>query len=297
MCFPAVFDASLGRPPLAMLPGMNKADPDAADAAPAEAPSGPSQTSLDSLAVAPVDPVADVVNLAMPRGCPFLLAESGGWRLDVPSRDHRCGAVSPPAALSPEKQSRLCLKTGHTACATYLASVSARGARMGTPAMARATRWGLARTTTVIEDTGGLRSRVVALVLDRRRWPAVPAVILVTTLLVLAFSGLRGGGATPVATASPSLPAVTSSPTARSSVGPTGTPAPATTAPSAAPSPTAKASIGPTETFRTYKVKSGDTLSAIASQFGTTSRAIADLNGIKVSTPLHIGQILKIPNP
>ena len=274
------------------------ADPDVADAAPAEAPSRPSQTALDPLAAAPVDPVADGADLAMARGCPFLLAESGGWRLDVPSRDHRCGAVSPPAALSPEKQSRLCLTAAHTTCATYLASMSARGARLGAPATERATRWGLARTTTVIEDTGGLRSRVVALLLDRRRWPAIPAVILVTTLLVLAFSGLRGGSATPVATASPT-PAVTSSPTAQPSVAPTGTPAPVATptiAPSVAPSPTTKASVGPTATFRTYTVKSGDTLSAIASQFGTTSKAIADLNGIRVSTTLHIGQVLKIPN-
>jgi LysM repeat protein len=42
-------------------------------------------------------------------------------------------------------------------------------------------------------------------------------------------------------------------------------------------------------------VKSGDTLSAIASKFHTTSRAIADLSGISVTSTLHVGQILKIP--
>jgi len=44
-----------------------------------------------------------------PAGCPFLLAEAGGWRLDAPSRDHRCAAFSPAAPLAPEKQARLCL--------------------------------------------------------------------------------------------------------------------------------------------------------------------------------------------
>ena len=282
-----------------MLPRMNMAEPDPADAVPAGAPPGPSQTSLDSLASAG-KPVAEVEDAAMPRGCPFLLAEGGGWRLDVPSRDHRCAAVSPPAALSLEKQTRLCLTAAHTSCATYLASLSARGTRLGIPAPVRATRWGLARTTTVIEDAGGLRARVTGFLLDRRRWPAIPAVILVTTLVVLAVSGLRGGGATPVATAIPTRAAVTAAPTLRPSAAPTGTAAPEatpTSAPSAAPSPTAVASTGPVATFRTYKVKSGDTLSAIANRFDTTSRAIAELNGISVGATLHIGQVLKIPNP
>jgi LysM repeat protein len=173
----------------------------------------------------------------------------------------------------------------------------------------RTTRWGITRTTTVVEDAGGMRARVLALLLDRRRWPAIPAVILVTTLVVLAFSGLRGGAVTPVATSSPtneatttapSLAAPTTAPTASEgpSAGATGGPTPApTTAPSAKPSATPAASSGPTGTFRTYKVNSGDTLSGIASDFGTTSRAIADLNGFSVDTTLHIGQILKIPNP
>ncbi len=296
-----------GRPPLAMLPSMNMADPDAADAAPDAAPSGPSQTSLDSLATPPAVPAPNVAGLAMPQGCPFLVAEAGGWRLDVPSRDHRCAAVSPPAALTPEKQTRLCLTGAHTNCATYLASLSARETRVGAPVAPvtdRTTRWGLARTTTVIQDAGGLRSRVIGLVLDRGRWPAIPAVLLVVTLLVLAISGLRGGGATPVATATPSRPASTAAATARPSTAPSTAPSTSavpeptsSSAPTMAPTARPTTSPGPTETFRTYKVKSGDTLSGIASDFGTTSRAIADLNGIKVSTTLHIGQILKIPNP
>ena len=35
-----------------------------------------------------------------------------------------------------------------------------------------ATRWGLARTTTVIEDPGGMRAWLLSAALDRRRWAA-----------------------------------------------------------------------------------------------------------------------------
>src|SRR3954469_387186 len=80
-------------------------------------------------------------------GCPFLMSAAGGWRLDVPSRDHRCAAFNPAAPLAPEKQSRLCLTEGPVTWATYLAAVAAREARLGAPPPERATRWGLARTT------------------------------------------------------------------------------------------------------------------------------------------------------
>ncbi|HEY8239706.1 MAG TPA: LysM peptidoglycan-binding domain-containing protein [Candidatus Limnocylindrales bacterium] len=242
---------------------------------------------------------------ATPRGCPFLVADGGGWRLDLPTREHRCAAVSPPAPLSPEKQSRLCLTPAHTACATYLASIAARQVRLGSVPADRTTRWGLARTTTVIEDPGGWSVRILALLLDRRRWPAIPAVLLVTTLFTLALSGLRAGGSNPAsatagASGTQAAPALTSTPsTAPTSTFDSVTPteAPPTEAPSAAaPSPTAKSTPVPDATFRTYKVKEGDSLSAIAAKYNTTSRDIARLNNISVATPLHIGQVLKIPN-
>src|SRR5436309_11045223 len=137
------------------------------------------------------------------RGCPFLIAEPGGWRLDMPSRDHRCAAFSPTAPLAPEKQARLCLTSGHVTCATYLASVAAREARLGAAPTDRATRWGLARTTSVIEDPGGMGSRLLAAALDRRRWPAIPAFLLVLTLFALAVSGFRGILSTTGVAASP----------------------------------------------------------------------------------------------
>lgn len=53
---------------------------------------------------------------------------------------------------------------------------------------------------------------------------------------------------------------------------------------------------GTTTTERTYTVKSGDTLSAIALKFGTTYGLIAQLNGIAPPYIIHPGQILKIPS-
>jgi LysM repeat protein len=238
--------------------------------------------------------------MTTPRGCPFLLAEGGGWRLGSPSKVHACAAVSPAASLSLEKQSRLCLTAAYPTCATYLASLEARGTRLGAPEKHDATRWRLTRTTAVIEDAGGVRSRVAAALTDRGRWPAVPAVLLLTGLIVLGLSGLRGTPASAVASPSPSEPATASSqpetvpPTeAANTAEPTIAP---TSAPTAPPTPGATATAGPQGSFRVYTVKSGDTLSGIASKFGTTSKAIADLNGIKTSTTLHIGQVLKIPN-
>lgn len=236
----------------------------------------------------------------LPRGCPFLLSEDGGWRLDMPTRAHRCAAFAPPAQLAPEKQSRLCLTPGHVSCATYLASMAARTERLGGPSTDRATRWGLARTTTVIEDPGGIRGRVLGLLLDRRRWPAIPAVLLITTLFTLALSGFRAGGSTSAAaTASPTPTTATATiaPTARPTAAPPepSTPAAIPTAAPATAAPTPKPTKTPAPALRTYRVQSGDTLSGIATKFGTTPGAIARLNGISVNSTLRIGQVLKIP--
>jgi LysM repeat protein len=236
------------------------------------------------------------VDHANPRGCPFLVAEAGGWRLDTPSRDHQCGAFSPAAPLSPEKQARLCLTPGHTACATYTASLSARTERLGAAPVRRATRWGLARTTSVIEDAGGIRARLLASLLDRRRWPAVPAIILVTTLFVLALSGFRPGlPASPVATSSTGPIAATSGATPTVPARPTATAAPGTGAPESANPTAAPGTPRPAASFRTYRVKSGDTLIAIAGRFGVTVAAIVALNNMSDPGALRIGQVLRIP--
>ena len=251
-------------------------------------------------------PIEAVAERATPRGCPFLLAEGGGWRLDLPSNDHRCAAFVPPAPLSPEKQARLCLTADHTACATYLASARrANGAARldaGRPRDALGPR----------PDDHGHRGpgrrpgMAVGAALDRRRWPAIPAVLLVTTLFTLALSGFRAGTSDLAGRdrqpgrhdrARPDAPA--GHPGAGDAVAdalavrapPTGTPSP-TVAPTAAPSPAASAE----PTFRTYLVQSGDTLSAIAARFDTTVGALVNLNDLSNANQLRVGQELLIPN-
>ncbi len=249
---------------------------------------------------------AQLVELpARPAGCPFLLSEAGGWRLDVPSRDHRCAAFSAPAPLAPEKQARLCLTSDHVTCATYLASIAAREARLGAPPPERATRWGLARTTTVIEDPGGIRSRVVGVVRDRRRWPAIPAVLLVVGLFALAVSGFRGfgtaGGAGSTPSASLTAVVATGSPTPVPTIPPTEQPPTETpAAPSPSPAltlpPTGSPAPTPKPTYRTYTVKPGDTLSGIAARYHTTVSALVALNHIADPAKLRVGQVLLIPS-
>jgi LysM repeat protein len=95
----------------------------------------------------------------------------------------------------------------------------------------------------------------------------------------------------PVVTPAPTRP--TPTPT----VAPTPTPTPT---PSATPRPTATPTPTPSPTSsapasKTYTVKSGDTLTGIASRFGTTSRILMDLNSITNANLIKIGQILKLP--
>lgn len=45
----------------------------------------------------------------------------------------------------------------------------------------------------------------------------------------------------------------------------------------------------------TYTVQKGDTLSAIARRFNTTTAEIAKENNIKNVNIIHVGQVLKVP--
>ena len=90
---------------------------------------------------------------------------------------------------------------------------------------------------------------------------------------------------TPEATPTPVKPTPT----------PTVTPKPTPTpSASATPKPTASPTPSPSAA-KTYTVKSGDTLTGIASKFGTTSKILMDLNSITNANLIKIGQILKLP--
>jgi LysM repeat protein len=243
--------------------------------------------------------------------CPYLLAADSAWRSSAVSRDHRCHAVAPAAALAADKQRRLCLVSAHTGCATYLAAA------------------------TVLEDRGSVEERplhrsvtkTAPLVLDRGRLPlALPALPDragqggLVALMVVAFGALAvtrlgdgGPGITPaagvdgasptaaaVATATPgdatTVPATPDVPTRTlvpSGVEPTAAPTPTPTPePSSTPEPTARPSSA---AAKTYIVQTGDTLSGIAGEHGTTWQVLAALNNIENPRRLRVGQVIKLP--
>ena len=73
---------------------------------------------------------------------------------------------------------------------------------------------------------------------------------------------------------------------------PSPTPVP-TPLPTPSPVPTPVATPAPTP--RTYVVQEGDTLAAIAQQFGTTVEALQAANGIEDPNEIIIGQVLVVP--
>lgn len=270
--------------------GTDRAQPVAGDA---ETATSAADTGPETGQAAPPFVPADA--------CPFLIAAAGAYRMSVPDREHRCAAFVPATSLALSKQARLCLTANHPGCATYVASISARQARVGSgERIERAGRWGIARTMPIVEEVGGLRATLGALISDRRTWPAIPAVLLATLLLALGLSGSWGQSPiTAIGSPASSQRATptqlsTPRPTTEPTIAPSPTPSPS---PTPAPTPIPTPSATTTPAFITYKVKSGDTLSGIASHFKTTVKAIVALNGITNPGSLKVGQILKIPTP
>lgn len=243
---------------------------------------------------------------ALPSLCPFLATIDGNWRSATAVREHRCMAVSPPVPLAAEKQRRLCLVDRHIDCATYGAAVANRAATARTTGHTRA----VARMTPVILDHGRFDLRLPAFRVDRGSGQAALVAVLGLAFVAILLARPAGDtGAVPPpgshAAASPGSSAgvptevAAASPTdAESSTAPETTDQPAATEPpssavpgSASPGPTA----GPVTSGATYRVKSGDTLSAIAARFGTTTRELVRLNGIADPSKLKVGQILKLP--
>ena len=108
-----------------------------------------------------------------------------------------------------------------------------------------------------------------------------------------AFSALaKSVLASPAAPSSTPSRSAPTTPTATLAATPVATPA--TTPLPSAPTPTA-AALQPSVGARTYRVNSGDTLSAIAARFSVSVAAIQQLNGIKDPRLLQVGQVLRIP--
>jgi len=245
----------------------------------------------------------------LPTLCPYLATVDGTWRSATAVRDHRCMAVSPPVQLAAEKQRRLCLVDRHVDCATYGAAVAGH-ASIGHADRSRP----IARMTPVILDHGRFDLHLPTLRADRPTGQAALVVVLgiaFVAILLARPSGepgaIIGPGSSGAATAAPTTGAATDaavpSPSAApASIPPEETERPSATDPpgssssaaaSAAPSP--GASSDPATSGATYRVKSGDTLSAIAARYGTTTRILVQLNGIADPSRLKVGQVLKLP--
>lgn len=245
--------------------------------------------------------------------CPYLLADGGAWRSSTATRAHRCAAVTPPALLTTDKQRRLCLTTGHGSCATFVAARSLRGA--GELAASgpndRPTARAIARTAPLVLDHGrlALGAHRAGIRLDRSTGQAALVVLMALAFAAILFARLTGGDGADAAGVA----------------GATGTPGPAASAqrsdtapgsstdPTAAPTdaaPSADASADPVDgetpaeptdpaatpaTASTYVVQSGDTLSGIAGEFGTTWQVLAELNEIEDPGRLRVGQELQLP--
>lgn len=112
---------------------------------------------------------------------------------------------------------------------------------------------------------------------------------------------------TPAALATtPVSPSPTATPRRTATPAPTGTPAATATgtvspAPAVSPTPAASPTPSPTPKplpFTEYEVQQGDTLSAIASRFGTTIDELVTINGLgSQDVILSVGQTLLVPAP
>lgn len=232
---------------------------------------------------------------SLTRVCPYLAVADGGWRSSAVSRDHRCRAVSPPAPLAADKQRRLCLTGDYPTCATFEAARAARPvAHDRMPILPRP----LARTAPVVLDHGRLGIAMPAVRADRTTVQTVLVVLLALAFAAIVLARLTSGEVPAGVVGSPSV-------AASSAPGAGGSAAPATRRPTTAPSGGSAAPAGlggagessstPGATAPTYKVKAGDTLIGIAAKFGTTAKAIAELNGLSDPSSLHSGQVLRIP--
>jgi hypothetical protein len=276
---------------------------------------GPQVSETLSPVLADIDPAEQgrtAGQLATRQICPFLAIDGGGWRSSNPSRDHRCGAVTPAVPLAIDKQRRLCLADAHVLCSTYLAATgaspsgesvlagAATAGRPGAAATPTVTRWSLVRTVPVVLDRGRVPSSVGAIARDRRGGQLALAGLLVAAFAAVAVARLSGGDGSnllgAMASGSPSASArittAPATPTPVATVALTPLPSvPPSAPPSTAPTPT------PTPEHQTYTVVSGDSLTAIARRFGTTVDALAELNDIAAAdrNKLYVGQVLLIP--
>jgi len=207
-------------------------------------------------------------------------------------------------AVSRQEQAQLCLTTSHRRCERYLGFVaSSHGGVPGTFPIGD----GLVSTRLLLTPTPAWRG----IAGRARHAPRGPLFVGAGTVLALGVgaaavaAGIVNLDAPPPtaseAAASPS-PSTTGRPTStpRPAPSPTVEPTPSptavpTAAPTPAPTPVPTPVATPLPAQTTYVVQGGDTLAAIADQFGTTVAALQAANGIEDPNEIVIGQVLVIP--
>jgi len=232
------------------------------------------------------------------RVCP-LLGLQGNRRTAIDGVDgaHRCHAEEPPIPVDRQEQARLCLTPAHERCERYLAHLARAGGRT-------AVVGGLVSTRMVLAPDPAWRG----IAGRARRAPVIPTVAIATAALALGIggaamaSGIASDGGLAWLTApstdptpQPPSPSPTPSPTPAATPTPIPTSTPTSSpSPAASPTPTVVPTVVPTPAPQQYVVQEGDTLAAIAQQFGTTVSAIQALNGIEDPNEIVIGQVLRI---
>jgi LysM repeat protein len=239
--------------------------------------------------------------LAVREVCPFLIADDGTWRSAYAAREHRCGAVRPPAPLAVPKQRQLCLLAAHEGCATYLAARAvADDAAPLAPGDDGAALWQAAAAPPLVLEPAR-RMGALPTASARNGGQALVIGLMVVAFLVLVFARAQSPGGSAVGSVAPSLSglvAATSAPAATPRDSPSEAASPSVDASlegavvaTSDPSSPDPATPAPTR----YKVKAGDTLTSIAVRFGVTVKKLKVANDISDPRSLKIGQVLVIP--
>jgi LysM repeat protein len=230
------------------------------------------------------------------RICPFLaLSDDGRTVVDGFDLAHRCGALTPPADLTRQRQVQLCLTEAHARCERFTAARTALlAASSGLPRVAPDVAF--ISTRQIIEPEPAWRGIGSA---AGRRPPAGAGVLVLAVaavvVAILAANLVLGGGSasTPTPTPIQSMPVSSSQVASPTTVPSASQPPSPTVASTSTTSPATSPTAAPTP--RTYVVQVGDTLNGIAVRFGTTAAAIAIASGISVTDTIVPGQILTIP--